>query len=73
MYFEPANFEEIVMLSIGRFPITLTEEQCQVAQQTGSIVQKNLDTDDCSLRLRIVRQDLTTGAAGTLWVQVGGE
>ena len=71
MYFDPGEGREVSVLPIEQFPIRLNDEQLELARQTGFIVQKNLETDSETGRLRIVVQDMTTGSAGSIWAPVG--
>ena len=66
----PARRRKVSVLPSEQFPIRLTNEQLQLARQTGFIVQKSLETGSETGRLRIDVQDMTTGAAGSIWVPV---
>ena len=55
----------------ANFPINLSPEQLESFRETGLVVQRFLDTEGRSGSVRVVVQDQTTGAAGSMWVPVG--
>jgi VWFA-related protein len=53
------------------FPIDLTPEQYESFRETGLVVQRFLNTEGRTGTVRVVIQDQTSGAAGSMWVPVG--
>jgi VWFA-related protein len=72
-FFQSAEDGSASLLPAETFPLRMTEEQYQQALVTGFLIQKPVDTEGQSGRLRFVVRDRRTGAAGSLWVSVGSQ
>ena len=58
------------VLPAETIPIRMSEEQYQGSLATGFLLQKIVNTNGHTGRMRFVVRDRTTGAAGSLWIPV---
>jgi hypothetical protein len=75
-FFQPAAGEgaeagDVSVLPLEVLPINLTDEGYENALGTGFVIQKFIETDGQTGRLRVVVQDRTSGNTGSLWIPVG--
>jgi hypothetical protein len=68
LFFYGTEDQDGRVLPVETYPIVLTEELLLTARATGFVITRNVDTDGQPGFLRLVLQDGTNGATGSLWV-----
>jgi hypothetical protein len=72
MAFRSDDDGTVFVLPMESRSVNLTDAQFQEAE-AGFVIQKVIDTEGRTGSLRIVIQDQSTGAAGSVWIPAGQE
>lgn len=70
-YYLGVGDEDGLVLEPETYSVRMTESQLAVARQVGFIIHRTVQTDGRPGHLRVVVQDMDTGATGSLWVPLG--